>query len=292
MKYFVLYNPLAGNGKCAFAVNQINLPEGCEIIYRKMTEIENYQSFFKSINREDKVVICGGDGTLNRFVNSVNIDETYNEILYFAAGSGNDFLNDLNLKQGNKLLPVKEHLKNLPTVLLNGKSYKFINGIGFGIDGYCCVEGDRIRRVKKSNKPINYTPIALKGLLYDYTPTNATVTVDGKKFTYKKVWLAPTMKGRFFGGGMMIAPQQNRKEESGQLTLVVGHNLSKLKIISLFPLIFKGKHIKHTKNVAIHKGYDISVEFDRPTDLQIDGEAFSDILHYEVSAKKPALQTE
>ena len=74
---------------------------------------------------------------------------------------------------------------------MNGKKYKFINGIGYGIDGYCCEVGDKMR--EEAVKDINYTSIAIKGLLFHYHPTNATVTVDGRKHTYKKVWLAPTM---------------------------------------------------------------------------------------------------
>ena len=52
----------------------------------------------------------------------------------------------------------------------------FINGIGYGIEGYCCEEGDKIRAT--SDKPVNYTAIAIKGLLYKFKPRNATVTVD------------------------------------------------------------------------------------------------------------------
>ncbi len=47
------------------------------------------------------------------------------------------------------------------------------------------------------------TAIAIKGLLFHYRPTNAVITVDGVTHTYKKVWLVPTMNGRYYGGGMM-----------------------------------------------------------------------------------------
>ena len=48
----------------------------------------------------------------------------------------------------------------IPEVTVEGKTYRFINGIGFGIDGYCCEEGDSQRA--KSDKKINYTVIARK----------------------------------------------------------------------------------------------------------------------------------
>lgn len=65
-------------------------------------------------------------------------------------------------------------------------------------------------RKKSNGKPVNYTSIAIKGLLYDFKPTDATVIIDGKETRYKKVWIAPTMHGRFYGGGMIAAPDQRR----------------------------------------------------------------------------------
>ncbi len=281
MKYYVIYNPLAGNRTCLDNLKGLSLPED-DTVFCDMTEIEDYVSFLAQLSYEDKIVVCGGDGTLNRFVNSIDGIEIKNEILYFAAGSGNDFLHDLELPVG-KVHKVDKFLKNLPTVNVKGKTYRFLNGIGFGIDGYCCEEGDRVRQ--RTNKRINYTPIALKGLLYAFSPTNAVVTVDGKEYIYNKVWLAPTMKGRFFGGGMKVAPEQNRSDENCEVTLLVAHDLSKFNIIRLFPTIFKGKHMKFKKYVAVHKGHDITVRFDRPTALQIDGETVSDVIEYSVSAK-------
>lgn len=44
-----------------------------------------------------------------------------------------------------------------------------------------------------------------------YKSTTATVTVDDNKpVTIKKAWLAPTMKGKYYGGGMKVTPFQDR----------------------------------------------------------------------------------
>ena len=57
------------------------------------------------------------------------------------------------------------------------------------------------------------------------------------------------MKGRYYGGGMMIAPNQDRK--SNVLSNVVYKTASKLKALIVFPNIFKGTHIKNKKMVII-----------------------------------------
>ena len=173
-------------------------------------------------------------------------------------------------------------MKHLPTALVNGKQYKFVNGVGFGIDGYCCEEGDR-QRAKKPGKKINYTNIAIKGLLGAFKPVNATVSIDGVSHEFKKVWLAPTMNGRFYGGGMMPTPDQDR-QHNGTLSTLVFFGMGPLGALTIFPSIFTGEHIKHEKNCALFRGKNINVTFDRPCALQIDGETIPNVTEYTVCA--------
>ena len=58
----------------------------------------------------------------------------------------------------------------------------------------------------------------------------------------------------------------------------------KLKTLTVFPSIFKGEHVKHTEMVDVFSGHEISVEFDRPVALQIDGETILNVTEYTVSS--------
>ncbi len=279
-RFYVLYNPLAGNKRCGTDIKKIeDLIDG-EPIYCDMTKPMTYSDVLPEMKSDDVLIVCGGDGTLNRFINLPYDYSEKNEVLYFPMGSGNDFAHELGHRYGDKPFSITKYLKNLPEVTVNGKTFKFLNGIGYGIDGYCCEVGDKLRETAEGS--INYTAIAIKGLLFHYKPTNATVTVDGVKHSYKRVWLAPTMNGKFYGGGMMPTPNQDRM--SGKLSVMVYHNLGKLKALAVFPSIFKGEHVKHKKNIAILEGREITVEFDRPTPLQIDGETILGISSYTVKA--------
>lgn len=254
-----------------------------------VTTIEGYASFIENVPSQDGIILAGGDGTLNRFINDCNANNALSkvisrEIQYYPAGSGNDFLRDLGIAAPEKPIVINKYLENLPTVEVKGKKHLFLNGIGYGIDGYCCEEGDKLRG--KSEKPVNYTAIAIKGLLFHYKPTSATVTVDGKKHTYKHVWLAPTMNGRFYGGGMIPTPSQDRLAEPRTLSVMVFRSVSKLKALMVFPSIFKGEHIRKKKVVEILSGKDIKVEFDRPSPLQIDGETITGVSSYRASTAK------
>ena len=270
--YKLLYNPFANNGKGKEESEQIFkvMPDD-KIELVDMTKIDSYADYFASLDSDTKTILSGGDGTLNRFINSV--DESLikaNDIYYFATGTGNDFLFDIGGKKGDAPILINKYLVELPTVEIDGKVSKFVNGVGYGIDGYCCEEGDRLRAI--SDKPINYTSIAINGLLFKFKPADAVVTVDGVTKSYKKCWLAPMMNGRCYGGGMIAAPDQDRLNKERKLTLLVWHGSGKLNTLIHFPKIFEGAHTKYTKMCDVITGYDITVEFSKPIAAQIDGE--------------------
>ncbi len=297
-QYRILYNPLSGNGRGENVAHRLDrLWPDKLLTYTDITRIADKAAYVASIPADEGIVLAGGDGTLGHFINNLNGQVPEHEILYYAAGTGNDFLNDLERSGDDAPFRVNDYLRDLPMVEVNGMTKYFFNGIGYGIDGYCCEEGDKIRA--KSDKPVNYTTIAVKGLIYGYHRTKATITIDGLTKTYDQVWLCPTMKGRYIGGGMKIAPGQDRLDPTGEVSLMVMRCKSKLKALTVFPSIFKGNHVKHTEIVDIFKGHNIHVTFDRPTALQIDGETVLGVTEYRVTtgrvpvskADEPALAT-
>ena len=286
-KYNVLYNPLAGNGKGENAAKKLKeLLNGDELTFTDMTTVNDYRALFASMPEDERVIVSGGDGTLNRFINDTEEVAFANHVYYYATGSGNDFLKDIGGNVGDKPVCIDKYLKALPTVDVKGKSYRFINGIGYGIDGYCCEVGDKLRET--SDKPINYAGIAIKGLLFHYHPTSATVIVDGVEHKYKKVWLAPTMNGRYYGGGMIPTPKQDRLNKEHTVSVMVYYGSGKIKSLAVFPSIFKGEHVNHKEMVEVLSGKEITVRFDSPAALQVDGETIIGVTEYSVRTGKAA----
>lgn len=283
MKYSVIYNPISGSGTGKNTAKKLveNLPNDQFEFFDIIETSKNYKQFFENLKDDTAVLLVGGDGTVNRFANDADGFYGNKDIYYFPSGSGNDFWKELG--GGDKPILINKYLTDLPEVFVNGKTQKFINAVGYGIDGYCCEVGDLQRA--KSNKPVNYTTIAIKGCLGGFTCPNAEITVDGVKKSYKKVWLAPTVKGRFYGGGMIPAPKQDRFNENRTLSSVVWHGSNRLKTLLVFPSIFKGEHVKHTEYIEIREGKEINVKFDKPTALQIDGETVLNVIEYTVKVK-------
>lgn len=275
-KAYIMYNPMAGNGQIKNDLDALEVVIDDEVIFTDLTKAETLEKIVSAMDADDYMILCGGDGTLNRFANDMARLNIKNEIQYYPCGTGNDFAAEFRAGQGSNPFAITEYLQNLPMVTVKGKTYRFLNGVGFGIDGYCCQEGDRLRQIP--GKKVNYTMIAIQGLLSKYRPTGATVCVDGETHRFDKVWIAPTMYGKYYGGGMIPAPTQKRG--SDYLSLMVFHDSSKLRTLMMFPSIFKGTITKYYQYVSVYSGREITVIFDEPRPLQIDGETILDVTSY------------
>ncbi len=276
---YILYNPKANNEN-----NDLNIISAGQESERMAVEKINLldldvHAFCERLTEGDRVLIVGGDGTLHHFANNSYGVEFPCAICVLRSGTGNDFLNDIGQLDNEKLIDIRPFLKGLPKVFVNGSERCFINGVGLGVDGAVCHGVEEYKR-SHPNKKANYTVIALKELGFNYKRPSGRVFVDGVEHEYTDIWAVSTMWGKFYGGGMMIAPGQSR--DSGKVSVMAMHGGSRVKTLSVFTKVKKGTHVKHTEMVEIYEGYDVRVEFDAPCDLQIDGEVVTDVTEYRV----------
>ena len=283
--FIVLYNPHSGGGRGLATAKEVEQLMGKNnYSYIDITAITDFKEFLNSLSIDTNIILTGGDGTLNSFINKISDTDIKNNVYFYASGSGNDFARDIKFKKRTKPICINKYIKNLPTAQIDGKTYKFINCIGSGMDGYCCGEVERLRALSK--RRANYLFAAIKALLYAYKPCTATVNVDGNEYTFKNTWLVPTMNGRYFGGGFMAAPNQDRLNTDHSLSVVAMHSKNILKIIIAFLLIMFGKHTILKSMITVIEGHKISVKLDRKATLQIDGETVPDISEYTISSAK------
>ncbi len=278
-KYTVLFNPNSSSRRGRKSAERLAASLGKEAAeFVDITSIENFPAFFEGLQGDRTLIVCGGDGTLNRLINTEGFDPCGNagRLMCFPSGSGNDFYKDVRHSSPRPPVPLGDYFLVLPTAELDGgRRFRFLNGLGSGLDGYCCDEGNRMRAA--TGKRINYTGIALKGLLGKYSPRDVTVTVDGDRKTYAHTWLAAVMNGRYFGGGMKPAPDQDRLGDS--LTVMIFSGRSRFLTTLAFPLIFLGLH-KHLKGCVMLTGSEITVEYSSPAALQIDGETVEGVTSF------------
>lgn len=276
---YLLFNPKSNNSNNDINVVDRSMGER-ELVKINLLDID-VKEFIRSVNDKDNVFLCGGDGTISRFANNTYGFDIPCPVYIIRSGTGNDFCRDIDAPE-MRSPDVREYFKNLPVVSINGKDMRFINGIGYGVDGVVCEEADKLK--ERTDKKINYLMIAMQLILYKYKRPDARVIIDGVEMHYKKVWIASAMKGRFYGGGMMVAPNQDRT--SGKLGGMIFHGGTRAKVLSVLPTIYKGEHVRYKKIVDMYECDDIYVEYSIPTALQIDGETVVGVTSYRARTAK------
>ena len=280
---YILFNPLANNSRGENDAKNWAIENKVKGTFKSLIDM-NFKKFFDTTKASDEVILCGGDGTLNRFVNDTYGYNFKCKLSLVKCGSGNDFYRDVASKEKDGRINLLPYIQNLPLITVNGIKRRFINGIGYGIDGDTCLKGDEIRK-KDPNAVINYTNIAIKLLLGGFKTKNCTVEVDGKKYSYKHVWLASAMNGRYYGGGMMAAPNKDRLDKNIHCDVCVYSSIGRLISLIRFPKFSAGQH-KGRKFLIHLTGKNIQVSFDKPCALQIDGDVVANVTTYKVSFDK------
>jgi diacylglycerol kinase family enzyme len=99
------------------------------------------------------------------------------------------------------------------------------------------------------------------------------ITIDDGEPVEAKMALVAVANGKFFGGGMMIAP--DAALDDGQFDIVILRAASKLKLILDIRLLYGGRHRDHP-SITILRGRKVVVEPIGGEDgalVDIDGES-------------------
>lgn len=264
----LIYNPLSRNGNDPKFIDKIKkslVKDGHQVKLVNVIDIEDVESFIKTLDDHDRMILVGGDGTLNRIVNRIYALDYKQDVYMYQAGTGNDFIRSLKSKK--KLVYIKPYLKGLPTISYQNHKKYFLSGAGLGLDGFVIRLVDQSKH--KKNK-LNYFRCALEGFK-KFKPISATITIDGKTIHEDKLWFVTALHAPYQGGGMKMAPHAKRDEK--YLDLLVIKNISKFLLFLIFPTIYVGLHIKFKKFVTIYKAKKVNIKLDASTYMQIDGES-------------------
>ena len=274
---YLAYNKRAGS------VSDDKIKEVVEKFKDKFPNMELVDEDNTSLNElndklaeDDNVLLIGGDGTVNFFANLWFDVKVKGNWYIYSAGTGNDFLTDVEAEDG--FAKLNDYMVNLPKVTANGITKRFVNNVGFGVDGDVCIIADK---KKDKGKKIDYAKITIGLILFKFKKRKCTVKVDGKEYSFKNTFIAPVMNGRFYGGGIKSAPNQDRMGD--KVTLVIMTGKSRLLTLIRFTKTFTGEHTKYTKQVKLFEGKEIEVTFDKPCGLQYDGEVIKDVTTYKVT---------
>ena len=111
-----------------------------------------------------------------------------------------------------------------------------------------------------------------QGLAASKKAAKIELNIDGKPIKRKAVFVE-ICNSKYTGGDMMMAP--DAEIDDGLLDIIILNKVSRRKLLSLFPLLFKGDHVKDD-TVEVFKGKDISLKSNYPLALTPDGETFGE----------------
>ncbi len=270
----ILFNPLANGAHGLQGVEDVQAAFAAEHPQTSDITALDARTFFAGLSAEDKIILCGGDGTLHHLVNDLDKLPPDVPLYIWRFGTGNDFLRDISPKGNEKTILINEYLRHLPTAEVQGVTHRFVNGCSCGVDAVVCQKMEENRlRPKKSG----YAATAVSSFFRYYKPISGRVTVDGETRAYDRIWLALAMNGRVQGGGMKFAPRQDRS--GGTLTCLVWHDTSPLGTLARFPFVIPGWHTRFAA-CDMRVGHEIIVELDGPTVIQLDGEVLDGVTGY------------
>ena len=284
---YILYNPKSNNGNGADGLDKVTAAvkaQGQQPQPMDITAMDT-ATFLSGLTEPDQAIVCGGDGTLHHLVNDLSGVEVKVPLYVWRTGTGNDFLRDVGVTKPGQMVRLNQYIENLPWAEIDGKRIRFLNNVCFGIDGQVCELGEQEK--ERLGRKVNFAALAVRLALRDYQLTGATVTVDGVTKKYDKVWLASALNGRYVGGGMKLAPDQDRN--SDKLCCVILRGTGRLYLLSRLASVYWGGH-KRIPCCEMIYGNDSEVTFDRPTALNLDGEVVPRVTGYR--AVKHAMTTE
>lgn len=251
---YIFYNPLAGGGKILEDLDALEFVLDDTCVFCDMTKPETYEEALFAMEPEDYIVLCGGDGTVNRFVNLTAELERPNEILYFPAGEHNDFAADFGRRYGNNPFPVSTYLRDLPVITAGEKQLHFLTGLA-------CLPKDG---------------------------NNLWLSVQmqtGQRI-FKNVIMAAVLFGKNAFGGMCPVPDRSRACQD--LTLVVVCGCSRFRARRILKNLKKGRCLPNSPYITCISARELELSFSTRVQALADGELLM-LQRFRVSRRKETL---
>ena len=237
----------------------------------------------------DAILIFGGDGTIHRHLPA--LVRLQLPVLIVPAGSGNDFARALNLRSMRDSLRVWRDFES-------GKIRARAIDLGVIVPSvaperthyFCCVAGCGLDSA--TTRLANHMPRWLRGhggyalallpVLLKFPAFSLRLTqVNGSQFNDKQpndndraeaeklTLLAAFANTQFYGDGMRIAPEADLAD--GKLDICRINKLSPLKLLSMFPTVYFGRHLL-LPEVEYSRAERVHVQTETSLEIYADGE--------------------
>jgi YegS/Rv2252/BmrU family lipid kinase len=231
----------------------------------------------------ERLVVAGGDGTAAEVVSGLLGAElgAYAEVAFLPLGTGADF---------HRSLGIPRDLDGAVAALASGKGRRidagrvryvgsdgasheshFVNVASAGLSG---VVTRKVLGSKALGARLAFLFGTLRGLA-GFRPPRVVVRLDGAVLPVDEIALVAAANGRYFGGGMFVAP--DARPDDGLLDVVVVPAFSKPVLITKLPRLYSGTHLS-VPGVTVHRGRHLELEPNGvPALAEVDGEPIAQL---------------
>lgn len=234
------------------AAKKLNLDYKIEINNEEETT-EEILSKYK--NNKDIIYAVGGDGILNRVINSIY--GTQNKVACIPAGTGNDFNRSINesFKEGDNVVD-----------LIKCNNNYFVNVACFGVDADIANDESVVHN-KWIPRKMQYD-VGVAKHIFLYKPYTFTLKWN-KEIKTTKLSLVTICNGRYYGGGFNVNP--NGDYSDGLLDVFIIKATNRRQLLGYLLKLLKGKH-KECKHVEHVQTNNFTIITDNEIDGNLDGE--------------------
>jgi diacylglycerol kinase (ATP) len=288
MKLRLILNPKAGSGSAKRRLPEIQQAlraAGLEHDVQETRGPGDAQRLVRQAHQDGVqcIAVIGGDGTLNEvsqgYVDKDGAVVHGPELAVIPSGTGGDFRKTFGISDdlraaANRLAQATPRPIDLGILELESErgeriTRAFLNITSFGLGGLT----DRI--VNESPKWMGGRTAFFFGTLramVAYRNAPVRVLVDGKLQLEGPILNVAIANGRYFGGGMLIAPDADPSD--GLFDVVALYDLSRAQGIALAHRIYRGTHVGQ-RGVTVARGSVIEAQPLRrsePVLIDMDGE--------------------
>jgi YegS/Rv2252/BmrU family lipid kinase len=212
----------------------------------------------------DRVVICGGDGTLHFAVRE--FDLARGTLALIPLGSGDDFARVLGIPRSIReacQTAVHGSIREVDVALANDLRYLGVAGLGF--DSEVAQYANESVRFLRGSAVYLY---AILRILPRFTPHRVRMRAGGP-VRDEEIMFATVGNSRQYGGGIRITPAA--EVDDGVLDFCIVHRTTRAQLLMTLPRAYNGSHVRKPF-VETGRGMEFSFESERPMDVYADGE--------------------
>jgi YegS/Rv2252/BmrU family lipid kinase len=266
MKLKLIFNPMAGRGRARQHIGQAlkRLRDcGADVDCVSSTSPADMTRIAAESSRRewDRVVVCGGDGSLHLAVREFDLHR--GTLALLPLGSGDDFAQAAGIPRSvigacDAILYGKTREVDVATA--NGLRYLSVAGLGFDSE---------VAKYANENAKFLRGSLVYLYSIFRVLPRFTSYRVRMNGVRTEEIMFACVGNTTQYGGGIRITP--NAQIDDGLLDLCLVHRTTRVQLLRTLPRAYTGSHVE-SPFVETARGPQFTFESERPMDVYADGE--------------------